>query len=158
MVQQCRDEDLERVRSIYANAQIDADLRTFFDDIPARIQTAHLLICRAGASTIAEITTAGRPAILAPYPHAVDDHQTVNAARLCDSGGAWMIPNADFNKTTLSTRLTSLFSIPATVATAARCAAQLGVPEAASRLAEVVVSVTCSNGSPSGITEQKEMA
>lgn len=158
VVQQCRDEDLERVRSIYANAQIDADLRTFFDDIPARIQTAHLLICRAGASTIAEITTAGRPAILAPYPHAVDDHQTVNAARLCDSGGAWMIPNADFNKTTLSTRLTSLFSIPATVATAARCSAQLGVPEAASRLAEVVVSVICSNGSPSGITEQKEMA
>jgi UDP-N-acetylglucosamine--N-acetylmuramyl-(pentapeptide) pyrophosphoryl-undecaprenol N-acetylglucosamine transferase len=158
VVQQCRAEDLERVRGIYAKAHIDADLRTFFDNIPARIQTAHLLICRAGASTIAEITTAGRPAILAPYPHAIDDHQTVNAARLCDSGGAWMIPNADFNKDALSARLTSLFSMPATVATAARCAAQLGVPEAASRLADVVVGVTRGNGNLTQVTEQEALA
>ncbi|MBT5110604.1 MAG: undecaprenyldiphospho-muramoylpentapeptide beta-N-acetylglucosaminyltransferase [Rhodospirillaceae bacterium] len=158
VVQQCRAEDLERVRRVYATAGIDADLRTFFDDIPARIQAAHLLICRAGASTIAEITTAGRPAILTPYPHAIDDHQTVNAARLCDSGGAWMIPNADFNKETLLARLTSLFSMPTTIATAARCAAQLGVPEAASRLADVVAGVTRGDGKLTQTSERRALA
>ena len=158
VAQQCRAEDLERVRTVYADSGIDADLHTFFDDIPARIQAAHLLICRAGASTIAEITTAGRPAILAPYPHAIDDHQTVNAARLCDSGGAWMIPNADFNKETLTARLTSLFSMPATIATAARCAAQLGVPEAASRLADVVTGVTRGNGNLAQTSEREALA
>ncbi|MGY8958879.1 MAG: undecaprenyldiphospho-muramoylpentapeptide beta-N-acetylglucosaminyltransferase, partial [Alphaproteobacteria bacterium] len=131
VVQQCRAEDLADAQAKYRTAGVEADLRTFLDDMPAQIQSAHLLICRAGASTIAELTAAGRPAILAPYPHAIDDHQTINAARLCDAGGAWMIPNDDFTKETLSSRLTSLFSTPSTLETAARCAALLGVAEAA---------------------------
>ncbi len=100
-----------------------------------------MLICRAGASTMAELTTAGRPAILVPYPHAVDNHQTANAAQLCDAGGAWMMPNRDFTPMLLTGRLSSLFSMDTTLPMAARCAAQIGMPEATDRLADVVVGI-----------------
>ncbi len=146
VTQQCREEDLDRVRKTYAEAGIEAELSSFFDDIPKRLAEAHLMICRAGASTMAELTAAGRPAILVPYPHAIDDHQTVNAARLCDSGGAWMIPDADFTIETLSARLSSLFSIDTTLAMAARCAAQIGMPEANERLADVITGIITMNG------------
>ena len=146
VMQQCRKEDLAQVREDYAQAQISAELSPFFDDIPQRLMAAHMVICRAGASTMAELTTAGRPAILVPYPHAVDDHQTINAARLCDSGGAWMIPDADFTPETLSARLESLISMDTTLAMAARCAAQIGMPESSGRLADVVVGIICANG------------
>jgi UDP-N-acetylglucosamine--N-acetylmuramyl-(pentapeptide) pyrophosphoryl-undecaprenol N-acetylglucosamine transferase len=146
VTQQCRKEDLAQVRGKYAEAGMDCDLSAFFDDIPAKISEAHLLICRAGASTIAELTTAGRPAILVPYPHAIDDHQTVNAARLCDSGGAWMIPDADFTPESLSARLVSLFSMDTTLIMAARCAARIGMPEANERLADVVAGIAETNG------------
>jgi UDP-N-acetylglucosamine--N-acetylmuramyl-(pentapeptide) pyrophosphoryl-undecaprenol N-acetylglucosamine transferase len=158
VVQQCREEDLADAKATYRAAGVEADLRTFLDDMPKQIQAAHLLICRAGASTIAELTSAGRPAILAPYPHAIDDHQTINAARLCDAGGAWMIPNDDFTKETLSSRLTSLFSNPSTLETAARCAALLGVAEAAGRLADVVDGVAKGNGNPLGVAKQEALA
>lgn len=146
VTQQCRQEDLARVRALYAEVGIDADLSHFFDDIPQRLADAHLLICRAGASTMAELTTAGRPAILVPYPHAIDDHQTANAARLSDAGGGWMMPDKDFTARALTARLTSLFSIDTTLAMAARCAAQIGMPEATERLADMVVGVIGSNG------------
>ncbi|NKB54884.1 MAG: undecaprenyldiphospho-muramoylpentapeptide beta-N-acetylglucosaminyltransferase [Alphaproteobacteria bacterium] len=146
ITQQCRKEDLEQVRKTYAEAGIDAELSSFFDDIPQRLAAAHMLICRAGASTIAELTTAGRPAILVPYPHAIDDHQTANAARLCDSGGAWLMPDADFTAETLSVRLASLFSMDTTLMMAARCATQIGMPEATERLADVVAGVLSTNG------------
>ena len=146
VTQQCRKEDLAKVREDYAQAQIKAELASFFGDIPLRLTAAHMLICRAGASTMAELTTAGRPAILVPYPHAIDDHQTINAARLCDSGGAWMIPDRDFTPETLSDRLVSLFSMDSTLAMAARCAAQIGMPEATERLADVVAGVIGANG------------
>lgn len=146
VTQQCRKEDLDAVEATYAEARIDADLSPFFEDIPARLAAAHMLICRAGASTMAELTTAGRPAILVPYPHAIDDHQTVNAARLCDAGGAWMMPEKDFTPMLLKGRLTSLFTMETTLAMAARCAAQIGTPEATERLADVVVGVIGSNG------------
>jgi len=146
VTQQCRTEDLAQVREDYAQAQITADLSSFFVDIPQRLMAAHMLICRAGASTMAELTTAGRPAILVPYPHAIDDHQTINAARLCDSGGAWMMPDGDFTPETLSARLVSLFSMESTLAMAARCAAQIGMPEATERLADVVAGIIGTNG------------
>lgn len=150
VTQQCRKEDLANVRDAYAQAQIAADLSSFFDDIPQRLAAAHMLICRAGASTMAELTTAGRPAILVPYPHAVDDHQSANAARLCDSGGAWMMPDPDFTPETLSARLVSLFSMDTTLAMAARCAAQIGMPEATERLADVIAGIVGANGNGNG--------
>lgn len=141
VAQQCRKEDLAQVREYYEQAQIEADLSPFFGDIPQRLSAAHMLICRAGASTMAELTTAGRPAILVPYPHAVDNHQTANAAQLCDAGGAWMMPNRDFTPMLLTGRLSSLFSMDTTLPMAARCAAQIGMPEATDRLADVVVGI-----------------
>lgn len=146
VTQQCRKENLAQVRDDYAQAKIEADLSPFFDDIPKRLAESHMLICRAGASTMAELTTAGRPAILVPYPSAIDDHQTANAARLCDAGGAWMMPDRDFTPMLLTGRLSSLFSVNTTLPMAARCAAQIGMPQATERLADVIVGILATNG------------
>ena len=150
VVQQCRKEDLEQVREDYAQAQVEAELSHFFGDIPQRLAAAHILICRAGASTMAELTTAGRPAILVPYPYAIDNHQTANAARLCDAGGAWMMPDRDFTPMLLTGRLASLFSMDTTLPMAARCAAQIGMPKATERLADVIVGIIGTNGDGGG--------
>lgn len=158
VTQQCRSEDLDAVQRACATAAIEAELSPFFDDIPHRIASAHMLICRAGASTMAELTTAGRPAILVPYPHAIDDHQTANAARLCDAGGAWMLPDKDFKPMLLTGRLTSLFSMDTTIPMAARCAAQIGMPEATERLADVVVGIIGANGNGDGSRDPMQEA
>ena len=146
VTQQCRKEGIDKARKGYEEAGIAATLSTFFDDIPRLLAAAHLVICRAGASTTAELTSAGRPAILVPYPHAIDDHQTINAARLCDSGGAWMIPDRDFSPDALAVRLVTLLSTDSTLEMAGRCAAKVGMPEATARLADVVAGVIGSNG------------
>jgi UDP-N-acetylglucosamine--N-acetylmuramyl-(pentapeptide) pyrophosphoryl-undecaprenol N-acetylglucosamine transferase len=144
--QHCRPEDQATVSKAYRDAGIDCDVSTFFDDMAERLTTTHLLICRAGASTMAELTTAGRPAILVPYPHAIDDHQSENAARLCDAGGGWMIQEESFTPEVLSNRLNSLLSPPAKLDIAARCAAKIGMPDAATRLAELVTGLIGTNG------------
>ncbi len=158
ITQQCRKEDIEAVRAAYARMETEATLAPFFDDIPRRLGEAHLVICRAGASTTAELTSAGRPAILVPYPHAIDDHQTANAARFCDSGGAWMIPDSDFTPKVLSDRLVSLFSMSSTLELAARCAARAGMPEAAERLANLVLGVVSENGNGAHAALREEAA
>jgi UDP-N-acetylglucosamine--N-acetylmuramyl-(pentapeptide) pyrophosphoryl-undecaprenol N-acetylglucosamine transferase len=145
--QHCRPEDQAAVLQAYRTAGIECEVSTFFDDMARRLADTHLLICRAGASTMAELTTAGRPAILVPYPHAIDDHQSENAARLCDAGGGWMIQEELFTPEVLSNRLNSLLSPPAKLDVAARCAANIGMPDAAARLAEIVTELTGSNGS-----------
>ncbi|MEO7276506.1 MAG: UDP-N-acetylglucosamine--N-acetylmuramyl-(pentapeptide) pyrophosphoryl-undecaprenol N-acetylglucosamine transferase, partial [Sphingomicrobium sp.] len=86
VVQQCRPDDIERVRSQYAALGIPAELVTYIEDMPAKLADAHLVIGRAGASTISELTASGRPAILIPYPSATDDHQTANAREMTDAG------------------------------------------------------------------------
>ena len=96
VVQQCRPDDIERVRGRYAELGIPAELLTYIEDMPEKLADAHLVIGRAGASTIAELTAAGRPAILIPFPAATDDHQTVNAREMTKAGGARMIQQADF--------------------------------------------------------------
>lgn len=139
IAQQCREEDIEKVDVAYRRAGIDAETAPFFGDIAARISAAHLIICRAGASTLAEIATAGRPAILVPFPHAIDDHQTRNAQGLCDAGGGWMIPQDAFTPEMLANRLKALFSIERTLETAAQCATKISMARAADRLAKLVM-------------------
>jgi UDP-N-acetylglucosamine--N-acetylmuramyl-(pentapeptide) pyrophosphoryl-undecaprenol N-acetylglucosamine transferase len=146
IVQQCRREDLETVRALYGTAGIEAELNHFFDDMPVRLADAHLVISRSGASTIAELTAAGRPAILVPYPHATDDHQTKNAEALCDAGGAWMIPQTAFDAETLKSRLAALLSSPRTLKTTAECAGRMAMHKAADNLAELVISVIGTEG------------
>lgn len=138
LVQQCRPEDLERVRTAYAEAGVAAELATFFDDMPARLATAQLIVTRAGASTIGELLSVGRPAILVPYPHAADDHQTANAVAMERLGAAWTMPEPAFTPEALAARLAELLATPATLANVASRAAAAAPPDAAEALADLV--------------------
>ena len=102
VVQQCRPDDIEQVRARYAELGIPAELLTYIADMPDKLADAHLVIARAGASTIAELTAAGRPAILVPLPIATDDHQTANAREMAKAGGARMIPQDEFTPEALA--------------------------------------------------------
>jgi UDP-N-acetylglucosamine--N-acetylmuramyl-(pentapeptide) pyrophosphoryl-undecaprenol N-acetylglucosamine transferase len=138
VTQQCRAEDLERVRAAYAAAGIAAGLAPFFDDVAALMAAAHLVIARAGASTVAELAVAGRPAVLVPLPGAIDDHQTANARALAEAGGAWVMPQPAFTAAALARRITALADAPGVLAAAAAAAAQCGIADAAARLADLV--------------------
>lgn len=141
VVQQAREGQLDAVRERYAALGVKAEVSSFFSDMPDRLLNCHLVICRAGASTIAELITAGRPAILIPYPHAIDDHQTQNAARLSDAGGGWMLPERDLTPETLASRLSDLMTGPATLNAAAAAARRIAMPDAARNLGNLVVDV-----------------
>jgi UDP-N-acetylglucosamine--N-acetylmuramyl-(pentapeptide) pyrophosphoryl-undecaprenol N-acetylglucosamine transferase len=111
---------------------------TYIEDMPAKLGDAHLVIGRAGASTIAELTTAGRPAILIPLPIATDDHQTANAREMARAGGARMIPQGQFAPETLARQIEALAADPEALANAAARALSVGRPRAAQDLADLV--------------------
>ncbi len=138
IVQQCRPDDIERVRARYAELGIPAELMTYITDMPDKIADAHLVIARAGASTIAELTAAGRPAILVPLPSATDDHQTANAREMARAGGARMIAQSDFTPETLARQIEALAEDPEALANAAARSLSVGRPNAASDLADLV--------------------
>lgn len=140
VTQQCRPEDIESVRQRYADLGIPAELATYLPDLPARLGWSHLVIGRAGASTIAELTTVGRPAILVPYPSATDDHQTANAREIVRAGGARSIPQTQFTPQELAKQMQKLALDPDALANAARCARDVGRPDAAIKLADLVES------------------
>jgi UDP-N-acetylglucosamine--N-acetylmuramyl-(pentapeptide) pyrophosphoryl-undecaprenol N-acetylglucosamine transferase len=146
--QQCRPEDVERVRAAYAAIGVHADLAAFFADVPDRLAAAHLVIGRSGASTVAELTGVGRPSILVPYPFATDDHQSVNAAELDRQGGAWMIPQGDLEPERLAAQLESLWRSPEMLAAAAAQARAAGQPDATAKLAELVCAMLDANHAP----------
>lgn len=141
IVQQCRPEDLEAATAAYRSGGIAAELKSFFDDIPERLAAAHLLIARSGASTVAETLAVGRPAILVPYPHAIDDHQSFNAHAIAEAGGGWLMPQDGFTAPALAARLESLLAVPATLERAAAAARAVGRPDAAVRLADMVMEL-----------------
>jgi len=138
VTQQCREDGIEAVRALYGGTGIRVELAPFFGDIPERLARAHLVICRSGASTVAELAVAGRPAIMIPYPHAIDDHQRENAARLCDAGGGWLLPQDSLTPDGLATLVASLIEAPRKLERAAQCAARFGISDAAERLADLV--------------------
>jgi UDP-N-acetylglucosamine--N-acetylmuramyl-(pentapeptide) pyrophosphoryl-undecaprenol N-acetylglucosamine transferase len=144
--QQARPEDEDAVRAAYAEAGVEAEVSSFFKDVPSRLATCHLLISRAGASSCAELTAAGRPAILVPYPHAIDDHQTANAQAIDAVGGAWLIPERSLGEAKLAERLDALIAMPEALGGAARAARAAGRPDAAERLAALVERLLPSNG------------
>ncbi len=146
VVQQCRIEDLDDVRQVYAHAGIEAELATFFEDLPRRMADAHLVIGRAGASTVFELAAIGRPALLVPLPHATDDHQTANANAFSETGAGWTISQSAFTPADLIGRLNALLSVPHYLEQAAAAARRFGVPDAAKKLADVVESLAGSNG------------
>ena len=138
IVQQCRPEDIESVRKVYADANIRAELAPFFNDMPARMAKAHLVIGRSGAGTVSELMVIGRPAILVPLPHALDDNQTPNADVLADAGAGWRMAQKDLTPEKLAEMLNAAFSAPDDLARRAAAAHALAKPDAASRLADVV--------------------
>ncbi len=137
LAQQCRPEDLDEVRARYHHMGLDAEIAPFFDDLARRLDRAHLVICRAGASTIAELTTVGRPSILVPYAHAADDHQTHNARAIADGGGAELIAEADFMPVVLAARLKLMLDQPGTLGAMAAAAKLAGHSDAADNLARL---------------------
>jgi UDP-N-acetylglucosamine--N-acetylmuramyl-(pentapeptide) pyrophosphoryl-undecaprenol N-acetylglucosamine transferase len=138
VVQQCRPDDIERVRETYQALGIPAELSTYLRDMDDKLGECHLFIGRAGASTIAELTAAGRPAILIPLPIATDDHQTANARELARAGGARMIPQPQFTPDTLARQIETLADNAEALANAAGRALSVGRPHAARDLADLV--------------------
>jgi UDP-N-acetylglucosamine--N-acetylmuramyl-(pentapeptide) pyrophosphoryl-undecaprenol N-acetylglucosamine transferase len=138
VVQQCRPEDIDGPRARYRELGIPAELATYLEDLPAILDRSHLVIARAGASTIAELTVAGRPAILVPLPSAMDDHQTWNAREMASEGGARMIPQAAFTPKELARQMEALLGDPEALIAAAHRAKACGLPRATEDLADLV--------------------
>jgi len=138
ITQQCRPENLGAVEVLYREAGIDAELASFFNDVPRRLGEAHVMIGRSGASTVAELTAVGRPAILIPYPFAIDDHQAANAQALAAVGAAHVIPQPEFLPERLAAALRELFETPGKLAAMAAASHAMGVPEAGQCLADLV--------------------
>ena len=141
VVQQCRPDDIERVRKQYAELGIPAELMTYIEDMGTKLADAHLVISRAGASTIAELTAAGRPAILVPFSAATDDHQTANAREMVKAGGARAIKQENFTPEVLARQIEALAIDPDALNNAASRALSVGRPHAARDLADLVERV-----------------
>ncbi|MGJ3646921.1 undecaprenyldiphospho-muramoylpentapeptide beta-N-acetylglucosaminyltransferase [Sphingomonas sp. GlSt437] len=138
---QARIEDIDKVRAKYAELSIAAELATYLPDMPEQLKWAHLVIARAGASTIAELTCAGRPAILVPLPSATDDHQTANAREIAQAGGARTISQTAFTPVELAKQMQKLGLDPSALQNAAGRARACGRPDAARDLADLVESL-----------------
>ena len=137
-MQQCRGEDLTRVEAGYKAAGVRAHLATFFANLPEEMAKAHLVVGRAGASTVAELTAMGRPAILVPLPHAIDNDQLQNARRLAELGGAWCIEQKELTPERLAEAIGRLLTSPKALVQAATAAKRQGRPDAVARLADMV--------------------
>jgi len=138
---QARIEDIDAARAQYAQHGIPAELATYLPDLPDRLAWAHLVIARAGASTIAELTAAGRPSILVPLPSATDDHQTANAREVTAAGGARTIAQDGFTAVELAKQMQKLGLDPAALENAAGRAKGVGRPDAVRDLADLVESL-----------------
>jgi UDP-N-acetylglucosamine--N-acetylmuramyl-(pentapeptide) pyrophosphoryl-undecaprenol N-acetylglucosamine transferase len=141
LTQQCRAEDLDRVKQQYANLGINADLAAFFNNLPERIAGCHLVICRSGASTIAELAAIGRPAVMVPLPHSIDNDQLHNAESLAAGGGGWVQPQSSLTPESFAAFLTQLMMSETVLPNAASAALRHGRPDAAQRLADLAESL-----------------
>jgi UDP-N-acetylglucosamine--N-acetylmuramyl-(pentapeptide) pyrophosphoryl-undecaprenol N-acetylglucosamine transferase len=144
----------DRVAEAYRKVGIAHEIAPFFEDVHLRLAAAQLVICRAGASTLAELASAGRPAILVPFPAATDDHQTANAKGLCEAGGGWLMPQGSLTAESLAERLRDLLSTPTLLAEAAHAALKTAKRDAQDRLADAV----CAVGQPNGDNAREEQA
>jgi UDP-N-acetylglucosamine--N-acetylmuramyl-(pentapeptide) pyrophosphoryl-undecaprenol N-acetylglucosamine transferase len=147
IVQQAREEDLDALRATYKEAGIAAHVATFFRDLPERIATAHLIIARAGASTVAELMAIGRPGLLVPLPHALDNDQLENATRLQEGGGGLCIKQSELTPERLAAELERLAGAPELLAGAAAKAKVLAPTEAVSKLADLAEELARLRGS-----------
>lgn len=141
LVQQVREEDFARVRTVYDRLKLNAELEPFFTDLPARLASAHLVVSRSGAGTVAELAGIGRPSILVPLPGSIDQDQFANAGVLMQAGGAIRLPQSEFTPERLASELSALAGEPQRLAEMARKARAAGTLDAAERLADLVIKV-----------------
>ena len=141
VTQQARPEDEAAVRKAYAELGVPAEVAPFFTDMAARIANAHLVISRSGASTVSEVAAIGRPAILVPYPHALDHDQAANAASLAAAGGAEVCPQASLSPDVLAEKLSHYMTSPADCSKIAAAARSVGKPDATQLLADLVEAI-----------------
>ncbi len=141
VAQQCREPDIAEVRAIYARLKVPAELAVFFGDLPVRMAASHLVIARSGASTVAELAVLGRPSILVPLPHAIDNDQLANATALAAAGGAFLVRQDEFTAERLAHELTQLVNDPSQLSEMATAASRTGKADAAERLADLVLRV-----------------
>ena len=146
LVQQCRPEDVAAVSQTYERLGVAAEIAPFFGDMAQRLDAAQLVICRSGASTVAELGAAGRPALLVPYRFATDDHQSANARAAEADGAAWLMPEQAFTAEALAARLEALVACPRQLVEVAAAAHRRGRPAAASALADAVERLIPANG------------
>jgi UDP-N-acetylglucosamine--N-acetylmuramyl-(pentapeptide) pyrophosphoryl-undecaprenol N-acetylglucosamine transferase len=146
---QAREEDGERVATYYAENGVRAEVLPFFDDVPARISEAQLVVSRSGASSVADIAAIGRPAIFIPYPHATGDHQTANARALVEAGAAIRIPESQLTIEALRDAIETVLSNEQGAIRMAQAALTVGKPDAAEHLAGLVEDLA-------GLTTNKE--
>jgi UDP-N-acetylglucosamine--N-acetylmuramyl-(pentapeptide) pyrophosphoryl-undecaprenol N-acetylglucosamine transferase len=141
LVQQVRREDVETVTKAYREMGLDAELNPFFKDMPARYEWAHLVMCRSGASSVAEIEAAGRPALMIPLPNSIDDHQRANARSLSDKSAGWVLDETECSPETLAQRLVAILTDREGLQRTAENARRLARTDAAERLADVVAGL-----------------
>jgi UDP-N-acetylglucosamine--N-acetylmuramyl-(pentapeptide) pyrophosphoryl-undecaprenol N-acetylglucosamine transferase len=141
IVHQARKEDVARVAAAYERAGVACEVSSFFADLPARMAAAHLVIARSGASTVSELAVIGRPSILVPLPHALDQDQAANAAVLAQVRAAEVVRQENFTPGFLSERLAAFIHDPAPLVAAAQAARGVATPDAAERLADLVLRV-----------------
>ncbi len=141
ITQQCREEFLEEAIEVYERAGIKANLSPFISNVAEELEKAHLFIGRSGASTVAEITAAGRPAIFVPYPHHKDQQQKRNADVVADQGGAWVMTDSGFTVEAVQARIETILQNPSNLFKAAEKARECGRPDAARKLGNLVTEM-----------------
>ena len=141
VVQQARPEDLEAAKASYAALGVKAELAPFFNDLPARMAAAQLVIARSGAGTVSELALIGRPAILVPLPHALDDNQTPNADALANAGGGWRVRQAELTPQKLAQMLTEILAAPESLAPRAAAARSIAKADGTQRFADAVEQI-----------------
>ena len=150
IIQQCREEDLSDVRDAYGKAGINAELSPFIDDVAGELEACHLFIGRSGASTVAEVSVAGRPAIYVPLGIHKDNQQKMNADSVSDHGGAWTMTQEGFTAKALQTKIETFLQDPSILFKVAEKSRICGKPDAARKLGNLVTAIT------SGWDEEKE--
>lgn len=141
IIHQTGPRDLDQVQAAYREAGVDAQVSAFIDQMPEAFAAADLLLCRAGASTVAEVTAAGKPAIFVPFPRAADDHQLRNAEALAKAGAGVLIHEADLSPESLVVAAASLLKDPARLQSMSAAAQTLAHPDAAQRIAKMAVEI-----------------
>jgi UDP-N-acetylglucosamine--N-acetylmuramyl-(pentapeptide) pyrophosphoryl-undecaprenol N-acetylglucosamine transferase len=137
IVHQTGEHDYNDAQAAYANLSGSVEAYRFIDDMPGQFAQADLLICRSGASTVAEVTAAGKPAVFVPFPRAADDHQKRNAEALERAGAAVMLEESDLSRESLVQAVSSLFSEPSRLERMGQAARKLSHPNAAHDIAEM---------------------